>query len=116
MFGWFKNEEEKLEEKPMFLVVLESGTQFTVRTQWTPPTTDAELEELVKSYVSFLLMLTEGKLLPLFQEAIILCANNKNHDTESARHILHTYRNIVKHNSSAQQDGPLVPPTEAFRK
>jgi hypothetical protein len=121
MFDWFKKkdkqEDEQLENKPMFLVVLDSGTQFTVRTKWTPPQNEAETEELIKAYVSFLLMLSEGQLVPLFQEAIILCANNSNHDTQSARAILQTYKNIAKNNINLRnkQDGPLVSPTEAFK-
>jgi hypothetical protein len=122
MFNWLQKIKKQDSNKPLshlpaFLVEVDSNGNVMISASWPRPTSHDELAHIVKAYTGLLMLLEEGKLVPVFQHAISIYGENHD-DIATTKAILLTAHNFIKHQQEPQPNTqrPLVAPTEAFRR
>lgn len=105
---------------PSFLVEIEDNGNIIISAQW-PRAKDADdIAHIVKGYIGTLLLLREGTLAPIFQQAISIYAHNHN-DVETGNAVLLGYAERVNRSNPHDEDDedddePIVKPSEAFNR
>ena len=118
---WFKKrkKEKIISHLPCFLLEVDEDGVISLVSSWAKPENTNELASLIKRVVALLALIGNGKLLPLFQNAISVYGHNHD-DEETSKAILITLDKLLRDTNGSQQHETehkaLVPPSEAFRR
>lgn len=99
---------------PSFLIEVQESGEVMIRASWPKPDSPEEFSKTVKAFTGLLMLLSEGKLIPVFQHAVSVYGENHD-DVHTAKAILLTIYSMIRQ-QAPNKGRPLVMPTEAFKK
>lgn len=118
IFNWLSRKRKRpLSHLPSFFIELSPESGVMVRASWARPEDPDEFATIIKRFVSFLVLIKNSKLFPVFQHAISVYGHNHD-DEDCAKAILITLQKVigVSDDEQIKKDSPLVRPTEAFHR
>jgi hypothetical protein len=116
LLNWLRKK-RRLSYLPCFTIELGPEGSVLIKASWARPEDPDEFAAIIKRFVSFLMLMKDSRLFPVFQHAISVYGHNHD-DEDCAKAILITLQKVMDSNDDSphEKGEPLVKPTEAFHR